>query len=321
MNESVRWGLIGCGDISRKRVAPALRDAGRSELISVSRARAELAAEFAREFGAARSYADWRDLIADPEINAVYIATPVSLHAEQTIAAAEAGKHVVCEKPMALDLAECDRMIAACEANGVKLGVAYYRRFYPAIIRLKEIIASGEIGRPVLVEANAFERFNPAPDADRYWLLEPEKSGGGPMMDFGCHRIEIFLNLCGPIRATAAVTAKTLFERAVEDTAIALFSFAEGSCGVLKVTHAARESLDTLDLFASEGSIRIPVLNQGTLHIKAGGGERIEALPPHTNLHRPLIDDFVAAIIDDRAPSVDGGAGRAVSAVLAEIYR
>ena len=105
------------------------------EFVAVARAHAAQAEAFAAEFGAATSYADWRDMIVDPAVDAVYVATPVHLHAEQTIAAAEAGKHVLCEKPMALDVAECDRMIAACRAHGVRLGIAYYRHFYPVVRR------------------------------------------------------------------------------------------------------------------------------------------------------------------------------------------
>ncbi|MFN7621894.1 MAG: Gfo/Idh/MocA family protein [Acidobacteriota bacterium] len=97
MGDQIGWGLIGCGDIARKRVAPALRDLASSELVAINRARPELAEDFAREFGARRWYADWRELLRDPEVQAVYIATPVDLHAAQTIAAAEAGKHVLCE--------------------------------------------------------------------------------------------------------------------------------------------------------------------------------------------------------------------------------
>ncbi|HEX2491865.1 MAG TPA: Gfo/Idh/MocA family oxidoreductase, partial [Blastocatellia bacterium] len=133
----LRWGLIGCGDISRKRVAPALQDIPDCEFIAVSRARVDLAEAFVNEFGAKRWYGDWRELIANDEIDAVYIATPVYLHAEQTLAAAEAGKHVLCEKPMAMNPDECEQMIAACRFEGVTLGVAYYRRFYPVIRRIK----------------------------------------------------------------------------------------------------------------------------------------------------------------------------------------
>ena len=96
------------------------------------------------------------------EIKAVYLATPVYLHAEQTIAAAEAGKHVLCEKPMALSVTDCDRMIAACQANGVQLSIAYYRHHYPVIRRVKELLAAGAIGQPVIAQINAFERFDPA---------------------------------------------------------------------------------------------------------------------------------------------------------------
>src|SRR5262245_21703434 len=209
--KKLRWGLIGCGDISRKRVAPALRDIPECEFVAVNRARADLAEAFANEFGARRWYGDWSELIADGEIDAVYIATPVYLHAEQTVAAAEAGKHVLCEKPMAMNAAECDRMNAACDTNGVQLCVAYYRRFYPAIRRIKQILASGEIGKPVIAQINAFERFNPQPGEDRHWLLEKSKSGGGPMMDFGCHRIEILINLFGAIRRTTSVAGRVAF--------------------------------------------------------------------------------------------------------------
>ena len=157
--QKLRWGLIGCGDISCKRVAPALRDSPECEFVAVARARSELAQSFADRFGARKWFADWRELMLANDIDSVYIATPVHLHAEQTIAAAEAGKHVLCEKPMAVNVKECQRMIAACRSHHVKLGVAYYRRFYPAVARIKNIIRSGEIGRPVITQINAFERF------------------------------------------------------------------------------------------------------------------------------------------------------------------
>jgi hypothetical protein len=114
---TLRWGLIGSGDIVRKRVAPALRDLKQSELVGVCRGRADLAEAFAKEFGARKWYPDVATLVADPEIDAVYVATPVDLHAEHTIAAAKAGKHVLCEKPMAMNVKECDAMIEACRGE------------------------------------------------------------------------------------------------------------------------------------------------------------------------------------------------------------
>jgi predicted dehydrogenase len=316
----LKWGLIGAGDIARRRVAPALRDSPNCDLVAVSRAHAELADAFAKAFGVRRWYPRWQELLADEEIQSVYIATPVRHHAEQTVAAANAGKHVLCEKPMAMNADECDRMIAACRANGVRLGVAYYRHFYPAVARMKTILSSGEIGQPVVAQMNAFEWFDPAPDHPRAWLLSRAVSGGGPMIDFGCHRLEVLLHLFGTVQRTAGLAANVVFEREVEDTAAVLLQFERGPCASLTVTHGARERQDTLHIFGTKGSIHCADLNSGELRVVAGDRERVEPHPPDENVHRPLIDDFVAAVFANREPAVDGPIGRAVAAIEDDIY-
>ena len=318
---TVRWGLIGAGDIARKRVAPALRDLPNCDLVAVSRARAEMAESFAREFGARRWYADWRELLADDGIDAVYVATPVSMHAGQAIAAAEAGKHVLCEKPMALTVAECDRMITAAQANGVKLGVAYYRHFYPVIERIRQVIVCGDVGQIVLCQINAFEWFNPEPGHSRHWLVEREQAGGGPMFDFGCHRLEILANLFGPVRNLTSMLGTVVFDREVEDTAIAVLEHVSGTRAVLSVTHAAREPRDTLDIFGTRGSIHVPALNGGTLHIRRGDEELTESHPPAANIHVPLIEDFTDAVRMGREPIVNGEIGREVAQLEERIYQ
>jgi predicted dehydrogenase len=319
--KQVGWGLIGCGDIAQKRVAPALRDLASCELIGINRAQSELAAAFAKQFGAKRWYLDWRKLLLDEEVDAVYIATPVHLHAEQAIAAAAAGKHVLCEKPMAMNVRECDQMIDACRRHNVKLGVAYYRHFYPVVERVKAIIESGEIGAPVLAQINAFEHFNPAADNPRAWLLRKDVAGGGPMFDFGCHRIEVLIDILGPITSVKAMTANVVFDREVEDTAAALFRFAGGACGVLSVSHATSEPKDSLDIFGSLGSLRVSILNEGKIRVIGTLGERYEAHTPHANLHAPLIEDFTNAVLTDREPVVSGETGRAVAMIEEEIYQ
>lgn len=317
----VGWGLIGCGDIAAKRVAAALRNSPGCELVSVARARAELAAQFAKEHGARSSHADWRGLIRDPDIDAVYLATPVALHVEQAIAAAEAGKHVLCEKPMAIDVADCSRMITAARQNNVRLGVAYYRHHYPAITRMREILASGEVGFPVLATAQAFETFNPPHDHPRAWLLRKSSSGGGPMADFGCHRIEVLLNLLGPVKSTRGFLSNVRFkDREVEDTCVAHLDFENGAHGTITVSHAPLERRDALEVIGTLGSLQVPVLNEGKLRIIAPEGARIEHHPPHANLHQPLVDDFVAAVREGSEPAVPGETGLAVQRVLAAIY-
>ena len=316
----VRWGLIGCGDISRKSVAPAIQNAENSVLVSVNRADASKAESFAREFGAEKWTEKWQDLAADKDINSVYVATPVYLHAEQTIAAAEAGKHVLCEKPMAMNEAECRKMIDACSANGVKLGIAYYRHLFPPVMRIKEIIESGEIGQIVHVQANNFENFNLPPGAPRYWFLDKKLSGGGPMMDMGCHRIEIFLNLFGPVAETSAYLDNIVYKREVEDTATAHFRFQNGATALLVSSHGAFEPADTLDIYGTKGSVRVPVLDEGTIIVKTGTEVRTEKHPNHSNFHQPLIDDFVNAVLDNGKPAVTGETGLEVNKILDRIY-
>ena len=317
----LKWGLIGAGDIARKRIAPAFRDLSNCDLTAVSRSRFELAQSFAKEFGAKKWFADWRELIADAEVEAVYIATPVFLHKEQTIHAAEAGKHVLCEKPLALNSAECDEMIAACEANNVKLGVAYYRRFYPLIERVKQIIAAGEIGKPIVAQINAFEYFDPLPENPRFWLLQKEKSGGGPLMDFGCHRLEVLTNLFGQISEVKSLIRNAFLRREVEDTATVILQFESGTHATLTVTHAAFEAQDTLEIFGSEGSIHVPVLNKENIRIVTKNGARAENYPNHRNAHQPLIEDFTKAILENREPQVTGATGKIIAALEDEVYK
>ena len=318
--KTLGWGLIGCGDISRKRVAPAFRDLDICDLVAVSRFHAELAEPFAREFGARRWYPDWREVLADAEVEAVYIATPVHLHAPQTIAAAEAGRDVICEKPMALSAAECDRMLDACRANGVKLSIAYYRHFYPVIARIKHLLAAHEIGTPVLAQINAYEWFDMEPGSSRYWIFVRNTAGGGPMMDFGCHRIEVFLNLFGPISRTIGVACNAVFDRDVEDTAAALFQFESGPRGQLTVSTAVFESKDSLDIYGTKGSVHVPVLNEGSLTVMTAAGARTERHPQHPNAHLPYIRSVTEAFLEDRDPPVPGQTGREVARIVDDVY-
>lgn len=316
----LNWGLIGAGDIARKRIAPALRDLPNCNLVSVSRANSKLAESFAKEFGAKKWFADWRDLVADEEIDAVYLATPVFLHKEQTIFAAENGKHILCEKPMALNVEDCDEMIAVCKANNVKLGLAYYRRFYPVIDRIKELLALNELGKIAVVQVNAFEYFAPDIYHSRRWLIDKAKSGGGPLMDFGCHRLEVLTHLFGEIRQSKSIISNEIFKREVEDTATILLHFESGVNATVTITHSAIEPQDTLNIYGTKGSIHIQVLNQGKLKLRIGDDETIELHPPHNNVHLPLIEEFAEAVLNNRQSKITGETGREINQIIETIY-
>jgi predicted dehydrogenase len=140
------------------------------------------------------------------------------------------------------------------------------------------------------------------------------------MMDFGCHRLEVLVNLLGPVHRATGITANAVFDRGVEDTAAGLLQFESGACASLAVTHAVREAQDTLHVFGTLGSIHCAPLNGGDLRVRVGGQERMESHPPAANVHQPLIDDFVESVLTGRAPEVDGHVGRAVAAIEDAIY-
>ncbi|MFC1675914.1 Gfo/Idh/MocA family protein [Planctomycetota bacterium] len=318
--DTVKWGLIGCGDIANKRVAPALRELSNCELLAVNRKRFELAREFADKFGAKKCYKTWQELLGDEKIEAVYIATPINLHCEQTIAAANAGKHVLCEKPMALNPGQCDRMIEACNVNNVKLGIAYYRHFYPIIERIKQILRSGQIGRPIIAQINAFEYFDPPADSHRRWFLKKAESGGGPMFDFGCHRIEVLLNLFGKTKSVNGFVDNIFFDREVEDTCTAHIAFESGLRAVLNVSHAIFESQDSLDIFGTEGSLHVPKLNGAGLTVITAEKKWTQQHRRADNLHRPLIEDFARAVLENKDPVVNGTIGKEVALIEQRVY-
>jgi len=140
------------------------------------------------------------------------------------------------------------------------------------------------------------------------------------MMDFGCHRIEVLMHLFGcDVRQAAAVTANVAFDRPVEDTAAVLLQFASGPCASVTVTHASRERQDTLHIFGTRGAIHVEDLNAGTIRVQ-GDASRVEEHPPAENVHLPLVEDFVDAVLTDRDPAVTGETGRAVAAIEDIIY-
>jgi predicted dehydrogenase len=318
--ETVSWGLIGVGDIVRKRVGDALRRASGSSLTAVAAAHPQRAQAYAREFHVPRWHADWKTLVRDPAVTAIYIASPVAFHCEQTLAAARAGKHVLCEKPLAMNARQGTAMVKACRRAGVLLGTAYYRRYYPLVMRIKEVIATGEIGQPVLAQLNAFSSFEPGPDHPRRWLIDKKLSGGGPLKDFGCHRVELLLHLFGAAKSAIHWQGNARWPRGVEDTAVVGLRFADSVFALLSVSHAIAEPADTFDLYGSAGSLRVPSLNGDQLLVKKGGMEREECHPALNHRHLPLIQDFVGAVREGRPFAVDGETGVAVDRITDKVY-
>lgn len=318
---AVNWGIIGCGDIVSRNIGPALTRLENCAVRAICRNDPDKLNDCAQQLNAATGYENWRDLLADEIVDAVYIATPVAFHAEQTIAAAEAGKHVLCEKPMALNSDECRRMIDVCRRNNTLLGISYYRHYFPAVERMKEIIASGEIGDVILAEVYAAETFLPTPDDPRHWIIEMDKAGGGCLMDFGCHRIEVLLKLLGAVKRATGVIGNIYTDNDVEDTATVSMVFANDATGLVSVTRGGTLERDKVIIQGTRGAIRVDTLSAGWMTIANEEGTRRETLPCHEIPHLPLIEAFCRSIREKTNPAVDGRIGLAVQEVIETVYK
>jgi predicted dehydrogenase len=305
------WLLIGVGDIATKRVLPAILAEPRSRLVGlVTRSPAK-----ALPYGVP-AFHELEAALAGCSAAAVYVATPVFLHAPLTILALRAGRHVLCEKPMALTYADAVAMPQAARESGRVLGIAYYRRLYPKVARAQELIQAGAIGRPVLAEATAHDWFYPA-DGHRAWLIDPALAGAGPLYDTASHRIDLMNYFFGQPARVSAHLSTLVHPIRVEDNATVLIEYETGVRGVVDVRRHSRIPRDEFRIRGTDGEIDLTPLN-GPALVHPGGSESI-AEPK--NLHYPCIEDFVSAVLGGGAPRSTGDTALAAEWVIHEALR
>ena len=292
----LNWIVIGIGDIATRRVIPAIQSEPRSRLYGlVTRDPAK-----ATPYGV-RVWATLDEALADPAVQAVYVGTPVFLHAPQTIQSLRAGKHVLCEKPMSMSEAEARSMLDVADESGKTFGIAYYRRSYPKVQRAKQLLVAGAIGRPVLAELTSHAWFDG--QGSRSWLVDPATAGGGPLFDIASHRIDVLNFLFGqPLRVTAQLS-NVVHHYAVEDNATVMIEYGEGVRSIVDVRWHSKVARDECRIRGTDGEMELSPLNGPDL-IYPGAHE---ILPPHANLHYPLLENFVAAV-EGKAPLLASGA-------------
>ena len=317
---NIRWGIIGCGDVVKKRVAAAIQADPNSSLIAACRRDEEQLTAFCSDFNVEHSYTNAADLIDNHDIDAVYIATPVSEHLTQTLLCARAAKHVLVEKPMAMTVEDCDAMVDECDRQNVTLGVAYYRRFYPAVDRIREMIAAGDIGSPLACSVVATTPFDIKPGDDGYWRADPQKSGGGCLMDIGSHRIDLLVDLFGKVRSVKSHCGSIDTNYKAENVAGVTIQFQSGVVANLITLFGTPVDPDELTIIGTGGRITSRPLNGGSVEIQTATETKSESHPPADNFNAPLIADFVAAISEKRKPRVSGEDGRATNDVMERAY-
>jgi predicted dehydrogenase len=285
----LNWLVIGIGDITTRRVIPGIQAESRSRFHGIVTRDPAKAAQFG-----VRVWPNLDEALADSAIDAVYVATPVFLHAPQTIQCLRAGKHVLCEKPMAMNEAEARSMVTAAEQSGKTFGVAYYRRCYPKVQQAKQLIEQGAIGKPVFAELTNHMWFDGS--GNRGWLFDPAKAGGGPLFDIASHRIDVLNYLFGrPLRVTGQLS-NVVHHYPVEDNATVMIEYESGVRGVVDVRWHSNINRDECRIRGTDGEMEMSPLNGPDL-IYPGGGE---SLPAHANLHYPMIENFIDAVVDSK---------------------
>ena len=304
----VRWGIIGCGDVTEIKSGPGFRKAAGSALVAVMRRNGALAADYAKRHGVARSYDNADALIADPEVDAVYVATPPDTHADYALKVAAAGKPAYVEKPMARNTPECDRMIAAFARAKLPLFVAYYRRRLPRFLEVQKLIAEGALGK---VTGVRYMASSPRHRDDAGWRLDAEKAGGGHFLDVGSHVLDLMDFFFGPLEDVAGTAANLGGSCSVEDVVAMSFRFGSGLPGSAAWNFAIAATEDTFVITGTEGRVTFSVFTNDPLQLEDKSGTSTIDRPNPPHVAQPLIQTAVDDLLGrDACPSTGESARR-----------
>jgi len=302
-DRQLRWGVLGCAGIAKRAVIPGIRQSRTGVVAAIASRDENKAKETAKEFDIPAAYGSYEALLEDPNIDAVYIPLPNHLHKEWTIRAAEAGKHVLCEKPIALNAREAEEMVEACARAGVLLAEAFMYRHHPRYRQIKEIIKSGEIGEIRGIHG-AFT-FNNAGDANN--VRYKKYMGGGSIYDVGCYPINAarFILEKEPEAATVQAFFSPQHDH-VDMMASGLVEF-PGDVALTFDCGMWAAGRNTLEIVGTEGRIEVPsayVSKQDAsshFFVITNGGRR-EVEVPHVNQYSVQADDFAAAVFGEKEP-------------------
>lgn len=325
----VTWIILGAGDIASNQFVPAVMSLDSCRVLAVIDKNLDAATALARRCNAPHAFADVQEIRRLPEADAVYVATWPALHCEHVLLAAEAGKHVLCEKPMAVSLAECDRMIQACRAANVHLMIGNNQRFHVAHQQVRQLMADRAIGKIVLAKIDFLtsfrlrqgERFRPSQYRLTYGL-----GGGGVIMDMGIHAIDLMRYvLADEVDAVGSFQDHLVYDCEAEDTGVIHLRFRQGTLGTISVSGGVPYGRNALELYSDTGAIiserslarvpdevRVRVLRDGTW---------TEQTAPNVDSFRTELERFIACVTGGGESPVPGSEGRRDLAVALAAYR
>ncbi|MEX1017916.1 MAG: Gfo/Idh/MocA family oxidoreductase [Phycisphaeraceae bacterium] len=318
---TIRWGIIGCGDVTEIKSGPGFQQARGSELVAVMRRDAERAADYARRHDVPRWYDDAQQLIDDPQVDAVYIATPVGSHLEHALRVCAAGKPCYVEKPMARSHAEAQRMVEAFAAAGLPLFVAYYRRALPRFLKARELLAAGRLGTITSISY----RFHSPAHRKAYtdglpWRVQVAQSGAGLFLDLGSHTLDILDFLLGPLHHVQGHAVNRASPYDAED--VVSMSFTAGEAGVPGVpgaacwNFAAAVSDDRIVIDGTDARLSLSTFGNEPIELHTDAGVQCFDLPNSRHVQLPLIQTLVDQLAGQGVCESTGPSGARASAVM-----
>lgn len=298
---NIRWGFIGCGEVTEYKSGPAFNNVEGSSVVAVMSRNADKARSYAERHGIGRWYTDPQALVDDPDVNAVYIATPPSSHATYAIMAMRAGKPVYVEKPLAASYEDCTRINHVCQETHVPCFVAYYRRYLPYFQKVESLLKGGTIGKVLNVQV----RFACPPrqvdynaPEERPWRIQPDIAGGGYFYDLAPHQLDLLQQLFGVIVKAEGHSANIggLYE--AEDTVSASFLFENNLPGSGSWCFAGHEAGkdDRIELIGTDGILTFSVFNYDPIHLYTTGGMKEFTVPNPQYVQQPLIQSVVETL-------------------------
>lgn len=293
--EEIIWGIIGCGDVTEVKSGPAFNKIPNSRLVAVMRRDKEKAADYARRHHVPRWYSDASELINDPEVNAIYIATPPLQHEAYAMEALAAGKYVYVEKPMTLNAEAAHRMIEATHRYNGKLVVAHYRRAQPMFLKVKELLDNAIIGEIRLVDLKLFQAVNPVLIAktETNWRMNPAISGGGLFHDLAPHQLDLMIYFFGAIKQSLGIAITQQLQGTVDDLVVGEILFENGiiCSGRWCFSVSPEDEADSCEIYGSKGKITFPIFGH-TIKV-SGNRDEVYHFDALKHVQQPMIQQVV----------------------------
>jgi predicted dehydrogenase len=314
-----KWGLAGYGDLSEKRIAPALRDNAKSTLTGVWGRQFARTKDFAERHQIPGAYQSLDELLKSG-IDGLYICTPTASHFKYAMAVLQRGIHVIIDKPMAASADECEQLVQAAEDNNVKLAVAFYLRFHPKMQKVKQLIDEGALGKITWVNIVCNGWYNPSEDDPKFWRVQKQFSGGGgALSDIGVHRLDLLDYWLGPAKYEWSSLQHFVHSYEVEDGSSAVLSLPNGAPVHTYFAWNSKAGCDRFEICGSEGKVLLEPLTSPELTLIRNGEKEVLQFDIPENAYFEMAENFVDAVRENREPFCDGRSGARTSTLVEEI--